>query len=60
MELAQFYFTMADLLSRENHMGLAEQRSQQALALFNELAKPPTSLRIELDAAQKLHDYLKY
>jgi tetratricopeptide (TPR) repeat protein len=60
MELGQFCLVMANLLVDENRLDLAKQRNQQALALFNELAQPSTSLRIELDEAQKLHDYLKY
>jgi tetratricopeptide (TPR) repeat protein/energy-coupling factor transporter ATP-binding protein EcfA2 len=57
IDLAQFYFTMAVVLD-ENRMDLAVQRSQQALALFEELARPAPSLGKELAAAQKLHDYL--
>jgi hypothetical protein len=60
MELAQWCSVMANLLVDENRLDLAKQRNQQALALFNELAKPATSLRFELDQAQKLHDYLQY
>ena len=60
MELGQFCLAMANLLVDENRLDLAKQRNQQALALFNELAKPPTSLRIQLDGARKLQDYLQY
>jgi len=59
MDLARFYEAMADLLADDNH-DLAKQRNQQALALFDELATPSTSLRTERAVAQKLHDYLKY
>ncbi len=60
MELARFNETMADLLAHENQIDLAKQRNQQALALFDELATPSTTLRTERAWAQKLHDYLKY
>jgi hypothetical protein len=49
---------MADLLVAENQMDLAEQRNQQALALFEELATPASSVRTELDKARVLHDWL--
>ena len=58
MELAQFYSVMANLLVDENQMELAEQRNQQALALFDELATPPSSLRTERAEALKLRDWL--
>jgi tetratricopeptide (TPR) repeat protein len=58
MELAQFYFTMADLLSNENHLGSAEQRSEQAVVLYEELATPAASLRKELANARMLRDRL--
>jgi hypothetical protein len=59
MDLARFYEAMADLLADDNH-DLAKQRNQQALALFDELATPSTTLRTERAWAQELHDYLKY
>jgi hypothetical protein len=49
---------MADLLVREKHMDLAEQRSQQALALFEELAKPASSLGTQLANTRRLNDWL--
>jgi tetratricopeptide (TPR) repeat protein len=58
MELAQFYFTLANLFSYEDHMDLAEQRNQQALALFDELAKPASSISRERARAQALRDWL--
>jgi hypothetical protein len=42
----------------ENRVDLAEQRSRQALALFEELARPAPSLGKELATAKELHDYL--
>jgi energy-coupling factor transporter ATP-binding protein EcfA2 len=58
MELAQFCFTMANLLVDENHMDQAEQKNQQALALYDELAAPPSSLEAERAKAQMLRDWL--
>jgi tetratricopeptide (TPR) repeat protein len=58
MELAQFYYTMANLLVEENHMDQAQQKNQQALDLYNELAAPPASLKAERDNAQMLRDWL--
>jgi hypothetical protein len=58
MELAQFYRTMANVLLYENHIDLAEQRSQQALTLLDELARPASSLGTELAKTRMLRDWL--
>jgi hypothetical protein len=58
MELAQFYFTLANLFRYEDHLDLAEQRNRQALALFDELVKPASSISKERAKAQALRDWL--
>jgi tetratricopeptide (TPR) repeat protein/energy-coupling factor transporter ATP-binding protein EcfA2 len=58
MELGQFYRTMANLLIDEKQMHEAEQTSQKALAIFEDLAKPAPSVSAELGEARKLHDYI--
>jgi tetratricopeptide (TPR) repeat protein len=57
-ELAQFYFTAANLLVDENHMDLAAQKNQQAIALFDQLATPSASLTKQRDNARMLRDWL--
>jgi hypothetical protein len=49
---------MANLLIDEKQMHEAEQTSQKALAIFEDLAKPAPSVSAELGEARKLHDYI--
>jgi tetratricopeptide (TPR) repeat protein len=58
MELAQYYFTLANLSRYQDHLELAEQKNRQALALFDELVKPASSISKERAKAQALRDWL--
>jgi hypothetical protein len=53
-ELATFYENLADVLRRLSLFGLAQQRSGQAVDLFNGLVRPAPSLGIDLADAHNV------
>jgi tetratricopeptide (TPR) repeat protein len=58
MELAQFYDDLAIALAVESQIDLAKARNEQALALFEQLAAPGSSLSKEHEKAQEIRAWL--